>query len=487
MTQRISGVSLLLAIVFESWVFAQQPGLGHLLFWGVTVLATLYLVLRAERKRLPSAWMFLPSALIATSVFLYDAGVVQFWGPILGPLFLFWAVAWNLLKEREPDALARTMPEGSLSPIPILASGRDALQLAVNWNSDKSGAIWPVLRGVLLSAPILTLFGVLLASADQVFANSIDGLLTNFGMGSLASPLRVLIWLVFITGCFKVLIQSAKATKPVAKFSIPTTELTVALGSLNLLLAYFLLLQGRFLIDGENMVRALGISYADCARGGFFELTACIGLILPLVLLAYQSAEVNGQGKLRLLGFGLIVSAGGLALTALQRMLLYIGAFGMSIERFYAASGIIVAMLVLAWAAWACLRLRSVAWILTRQTVTVAFCLGLLSLVNVEALVARHNLELECQNVHALDRSYLEGLSSDILPVLRDYEKKIGKDKGNWLPAIHRHIVARTSHSNGSSYNLSRHQAHHWSGEDDRGIWAGRGASTQVAQSNESW
>ena len=55
----------------------------------------------------------------------------------------------------------------------------------------------------------------------------------------------------------------------------------------DLLFLAFVLVQFRYLFGGAELVRGLtGMSYADYARRGFFELVAVAALSLPLLLLA---------------------------------------------------------------------------------------------------------------------------------------------------------------------------------------------------------
>ena len=82
--------------------------------------------------------------------------------------------------------------------------------------------------------------------------------------------------------------MSPRATSP----RIGATEVTVALGAVNLLFLAFVLVQLRFLFGGRELVeQRVGLTYADYARHGFFELVIVAVLVLPLILGADAVAD----------------------------------------------------------------------------------------------------------------------------------------------------------------------------------------------------
>ncbi len=63
--------------------------------------------------------------------------------------------------------------------------------------------------------------------------------------------------------------------------------MSIALGSLVALFAAFVIVQLRYFFGGDALVQATaGMSYADYARRGFFELVTVSALVLPVLLSA---------------------------------------------------------------------------------------------------------------------------------------------------------------------------------------------------------
>lgn len=456
MTKFILILAGLLAVLFEVSVFQEVPGIGYIIFWTAGLAGTVALLNRAERFKFERLWMFLPSLLFSFAVFVYDADVVRNFGALAALLTLAWAMAWNLLPKWSHHCLAYLLPRQSWNPVVLAEHARTGMKFE---SSPRKDAVVQVVRGVLMSVFLLGLFGVLLASADEVFQIALRDGLSHIGHLPLVLA-RELIWLTLFVGLFRIWLQHPELGPVKSTTVFQTTELTIALGSLNGLLYTFLGIQGRYLFGNSEWVEALGIEHAHYARRGFFELTLCIILILPLVLTAYRAAETHRASRLRYLGGGLVLAAFGLAASALKRMVLYIDVYGLSVERFYAAAGIFVAMSVLAWAGFACCRPRSLGWLLTRQKVTVIMLLALLSLINVDALVAQSQLSLAAITGRPLDSTYISQLSADALPVITRYETRIPLAEQTDLA----HAKLRIAQNRGGtlpslSYNISRDRA----------------------------
>ncbi len=453
MTKIIAVVALFLAVLFESAVFFESPGIGFLIFWVAAFAGTIAILRSAERRPVARLWMFLPSLVMAYSIFRYDGWVLKTWGAAVCLLFLAWAVAWNLVSRWRLECLANLLPSGSYNPLKLSSHAQESLRVECRW--EKETAL-QVARGSLFAAVLLFVFGLLLYDADAIFGSKLDQFAASLDGFTLAPLLRSAIFLTVFAGALRLWVLSKEPSAPVTRSNFSPTELLISLGSLNTLLAAFLLVQARYLFGDSSLVEALGFNHAEYARRGFFELTICIALILPLVLLAYRSAEVHSDARLRVLGGGLIASAFGLAGSALKRMFLYIDVYGLSIERFYAAAGILVAMTVLGWAAFACLSPRPTSWLVARQKLTVIALLSLLSLFNVDAMVCRSHLKLVERGSQQLDISYISRLSADALPVIEEFEERATGEQKALLVQTKEDLVRGVEGSAGVSFNVAR-------------------------------
>jgi hypothetical protein len=204
----------------------------------------------------------------------------------------------------------------------------------------------PVIRGLLLSAPILLVFTLFLASADQVFAAYIGSVLNpdifdlvfkNIWRGLL---IVVVTWVAAGGYSYSLLHQSvgrgSSAVQRLTAFarrgpSLGFTEAAIILGSVNALFLSFVAIQFTYLFGGQTNIRVDAFTYADYARRGFFELVAVALMTLGLVLLIHWLTTRNGRNQTRFFNaLSSLMSALVMVMlvSAFQRLLLYEEAYG---------------------------------------------------------------------------------------------------------------------------------------------------------------
>jgi Domain of unknown function (DUF4173) len=178
------------------------------------------------------------------------------------------------------------------------------------------------------------------------------------------------------------------------------------------------IVQVRYLFGGSSVVEArTGLTYAEYARHGFFELVTVAALVLPLLLLAdwlRRRTRTRDDVVFRLLAGVLIALLFVVMASALQRMRLYQREYGLTELRVYTTGFMIWLAVVLAWAAATVLRGR-------RELFAVGALVGgfaaifAMNAINPDALIARTNLDRP-----NLDLPYLMNLSDDATPALVD-------------------------------------------------------------------
>jgi hypothetical protein len=204
----------------------------------------------------------------------------------------------------------------------------------------------PILRGIALAVPILLLFVVLFASADAVFAELVDDL---FGW---QLDLDEAIGRFVLGAAFGWLVAGGlalAASRPpeVARTTATegwrpgTTELVTVLVAVSALFLVFVGLQAAYLFGGLDTLEATGLTYAEYARRGFFELVAVAMLAGGLVI----GAERLARDRTRALVGGAIVLTALTAvvvLSALLRLRLYQEAYGWTELRLYVLGTIVL-------------------------------------------------------------------------------------------------------------------------------------------------
>jgi hypothetical protein len=421
---------------FADPLLRNEPwGLG-LLVWmlGFATIA-IALVRQSERPLSPesSSWLAI-AVLFAAGLSWRDSEVLQFFD-VLAMLTALVLLALSIAAIPVPGlAFARVRDliraafgtgfDVATGVVPLLL--RDAeLHTAIR-PSDYS-SVRRIGRALLITVPILLVFTLLLTRADPVF-----GSLIRFP----DLDLEVVLSHVAIAGFFAwvvagwlrraLLARPSAAGTPAAPFpfTLGTTDVTLALGALNVLFAAFVVVQLGWLFGGEALVlRTTGLSYADYARRGFFELTGVAGLLLPVLLGAQAlipASDVRTLRFYRRLAVPLVVLLGAIMFSAFARMRLYVQYYGISTDRLYATAFMLWLAIVFVWLAFTVLRSRPRTFA-TGLVVSGLVVLFTLNVLNPDALVARENLargDAGRTGAAGSDLRYVASLGGDAVPRL---------------------------------------------------------------------
>lgn len=290
------------------------------------------------------------------------------------------------------------------------------------WARLQGGPSWrhtfAVARGLLLAVPVLLLFAVLLANADAVFALRLRELF-DIDLGALVWHTLVIALLSWLAAGLLNAGASAPgeglAPRP-AWLATGAVEATVVLGLVDLLFGGFVWVQVRYLFGGARWVDAVaGLTYAQYARRGFFELVAVTALVLPLLLFAHWVVRPAAPGRrvvLALAGLQVGLVAVMLA-SALERMRLYQAEYGQTELRFYTTAFMVWLAGLLAAFVLAVLPGRRdlfACWAVASAWIVVAA----LHAVNPDAHIVAANRALRS----GFDASYALTLSADAAPEL---------------------------------------------------------------------
>lgn len=370
---------------------------------------------------------------------------------------------------------------GAARPAPSPAGG----QRAPAW-------LLPVARGLLLAIPLALMLATLFASADPIFRRGLDDVLgLRIDLGDL--PGRVLFalsaaWLA--AGLLGIAAQglgdtggtlgvhgaidgaslgaaSRTVERPWAGI-LGGTEALIVLIAVDAVAALFVGLQVGYLFGGLDTLAAIGMTYADYARRGYFELVAAAGLaggILVGLDLAL-ARRPRGYLILALLLVGLTVAV---LVSAAFRLGLYQDAYGWTELRLY------VAVSIVALAATLVVLAVLLAQSRTRWLGHGMAAIGLAALLGLNALapaafVAERNVAraidpslVPPDGWSGLDVEYLAVLPDDAIPVLTDALPRLPTDQATLVRDL---LVARAAaletdpaYDGFAAWNLGRERA----------------------------
>ncbi len=427
--RRLLAAALVLGVAGNWLLRADEPRAGAVL-WILGVLGVAFAA--AARAEAPDptagrdrAILFTSAGVLALLLVLRDADMLyalNLFALLVVAALVAWRAGGHPLAHLEPrDAMG-----GGLAAATALAAGAPTLALrdarAGAIDADRRRSIGSLGVGALIAVPVLLVVATLLAKADPVFAAFLERVATlgdveiiGHLVGSAAAA-----WVAAgaIRGSFGPVGPGLLGRR--IEIRLPFATVAPLLGGLALLLSAWIGLQVRTLFGGTEYVAATsGVTIADYARQGFFELIVIAGIVLAALLVTDEVLEREAgraRASFRAVGLVLLGLVGAVLVSALLRLGLYLRFFGLTEDRVLAVAVLVWVAAVLCWFGWTVLRgargrfapgvlVLSAAW------------LGGLNLANPERWIVETNLRRADRGL-SFDAAYHVRLSGDALPTL---------------------------------------------------------------------
>jgi hypothetical protein len=364
--------------------------------------------------------------------------------------------------------------------------------LKEDWEGKYARSIPSVIKGLLISIPMLIILLPLLISADLIFAEVVKKLLSwdiivEWGFRTI---FMIIIGL-FVAGGLAYSAQEeeprmsssddiiglgdeAPASSKKSEWRLGVIETIIPINLVNLLLLSFTVIQIPYLFGGALNIAEQKFTYAEYARRGFAELVIVALFIFGIILLLHALSRPQQPGPK--LAFNLSASLL-LALTvvllisAFKRLGMYEAAYGFTTMRIYPHVFMIWLGALLVWFA-------VTLWIapgrLALGLLVAAFGFVLtLNLLNPDAFIVRKNVGRHLEKglvtvsngARVVDVNYLLNLSDDAVPALVAALPELGDMRQTAEEELQFRYQQRrddASWRRWQSWNVSRWQAYRW-------------------------
>jgi hypothetical protein len=395
--------------------------------WGVSFAIWIGLAIAAATVTAPNprdrgicAAELAPALVCALGLAVRDSPMLRAWNACGAALWLVVPVVRRsgagIAAARIGDFAAGALraARGSLSgpvvhgePSGAAAPGREA-----------AGSGRALAMGGALAVALLIVFGGLLRSADAAFERAI-GLVWRWDLDVASSHLALIAVLTWVALGYLTTIRTD--TRPVAlerPVALGVLEFALPLLALSALFLAFDVVQLQYVVGGAAFVRdALGLTFAEHARRGFFQLIATTALTLAVLLAAAWTVRAEDEAARRVLrraGVLVLVAVAPIPVSAFWRLGLYVEAYGLTEIRLYSSAIMVWLVFCLAWLGPTVLR-RAPRRFAFGSWVAGFVTLLALDAVNPDALIAKVNLD-RARRGAALDTAYLGRLSADAVP-----------------------------------------------------------------------
>ena len=431
----IAAAGVVGGIVGDRLLTAMPWGLNMALGTSALVATGAWLVHRHKIKPGPdAAWLAITALLLGFAFLRRDAQPLDGFDvlALIGTLGMAAAsVQGEVIAKWYPFDLIRGVASAALASI---VGGFQLILGDIQWRElpqeDRLRNLRRALLGVIIAAPLLIIFAALFASADPVFGNVLSNVFNFNAETVIQHTFFIGFWGFLVAGYFRwsFLGKPLHGVTPTLKPVHSIVPLATALGLIDLLFLLFVVVQIRYFFGGAGVVEGTsGLTYANYARQGFFQLMTASVLVLPILLGAEAVVHTGAAPQIRVfrqLAGLLLALLSVVMISALQRMRLYVEAFGLSTQRLYATAFMFLLIGVLAWFAWTVLRGRRDRFVFGALMQGLAVLAGL-HLVNPDAYIVNHNLNRPAEE-RPFDAHYAVTLGGDAVPPLLSALPRLG-------------------------------------------------------------
>lgn len=391
--------------------------------WDIVMMLLLttplvYLAWKKELKNPHIIWFFPLVLLMMWDMFYYSNDLVQNFLPFL--FYLLVVVLYVNSMHSVHSFYQTLLPRFELAfrGLRYIQSFLEDLFVA---NNDRK-IYGRIFMAIVITVPFLLVFVALLFSADETFKNLLTNMFNfNFGFEMryfLTLPLYFLLYLLLFIYGFSNHKERSTITETNA---LDMLIIGIFLGMINLLFLLFIAVQFPFLFGEPNL--PAHTTLAQFAREGFFQLMMVMGIVLVIFLFIMRRFE--GEKIATILLCGLLLQTIIMGLVSLKKMYLYQSIKGATVMRYYVEwfDYFLLTVLLLG-------VLFLVKKVDFRKLLNMVAILGLLTFalvisLNVEGMVASHNIEKFKNTPNALDKNAIERLSMDALPAIQGSSLKI--------------------------------------------------------------
>ncbi len=426
----ITAIALTLGLVFDILFFQQMFGI-NVLVMTVAILIGIYVATKQHAKPLDRTALLLvvPILFFATMIFVRASALLTAFN-LLGLILLLLVIARSFHDKKLSDYLPLDYFKTFFTPVLFVLPAFEAIgdAFAAIFSLHKASGSNPrrkeIVRGTVMSIVAVIVFAALFAGADATF-NAFITKLFSFNLGLNEETIgRLVVYVfasVFFLGSLAYAFRKEKSIE-VEKEAKPRTggvlETTILLGSINGLFLFFIVLQVAHLFGGGSEVASQGITFAEYARKGFFELIIVAVLSYLIISTAEKQIIKNEHShaqSFKLLSTILVVQVIVILISAFSRLSLYESTYGFTTIRLYSHALMVWLAAVLILLAHHIVVGGERKKLALRTFIAVIVLLFAMNVINPDVFIAKKNLE----RYHAtgnIDAWYLGSLSADAVP-----------------------------------------------------------------------
>ncbi|MBR4880965.1 MAG: DUF4173 domain-containing protein [Clostridia bacterium] len=449
---------------------------GFLFLVSLFAVTTVFLKIKGARFTPMAVISALSALILCLGLVLSDNAVIHFFAytyALVTYLYFVYAAFGNSLKKGFSDLILIDYFK-TLFILPFVRLGN--LFAAIFSNKKGSKAFKRLVIGIAIA--IIPTFTVLvLLSYDSSFNDLIDKLF-DFEFGDLwshfvsillAFPLSVFGYGLFVSASEKeckdkITAEGCKEAGEKIKFA-PLLTLSAATLPIFTLYVIFFVSQWKYYVSGFTGILPEGFVYSEYAREGFFQL--CIISVINLVIITLVSTFAKRDTRLNTAiskAICILYSLSSLVLisTAIAKLSMYIGIYGLTPKRIYAAwfEAVLAVIFILIILKQFIPRFN----VVISSFAVLVVCFALLCVGNIDGCIADYNVDKYLDgSLNSIDIDLLRDLGDSAVPALVRLEEatagNINSNANAALDLFARWYAENEEDENIFSYTLPTYRA----------------------------
>lgn len=423
---KVMGVAFIIGLLVNYFFMDDNIGVSAVIYNSFFIIGAIWTMYTEIDLTKRISYMFLvPIILLSSTYAIYNNEVLRMINTILIPLLVvgyILSIRYKEIKEIKLDLLdrisERIIPESFASAHKLLSFTKEII------NSRKKSKMNEVqrniLKGLLISLPLLFVIIGLLSSADSVFAYYVKDLgnlfihldIFNFiGDGVIVIPITLYVFGFLWSFKYEIKVHEEKKDKKRIQWQ-PITVITIIF-VINIVYLLFTIIQFSYLYAPDTQLLPMGFSHATYARKGFFELVfvTIINFMIVLTSMKFCMKDNLKVNKIANVSYSLLIAfTFNMLFSANYKMNLYEKVFGYTrLRLFVQVFMLLIAILlvIVLLGIW----MKKVPVLKLAFIATMSIYIAL-NFMNVDKIIAKNNIE-RYKIDKKIDIYYLENLSFD--------------------------------------------------------------------------
>ncbi len=270
---KLSVFAVLSAVSFSYLVLPENSGIGVFVFAIIQAIA-LYFITNSKKR----LFLYIPVIILALNSFI-SANTMWRVSNIFVSIFLYSLVFTDFKISFFINLIKNVFRPLSFMLVPFKWAGE--------LDKEKTAVVKRIIKAILITVPVVIILLVLLSSADLIFQNDIDNMITigieSINMNTITKIIAGVFAGLYLFGVvYNSYINKSEKFECDKKTNADILVIGIIFVTILFVYTYFVVIQFKYLFAMAEL--PYGLTYTEYARRGFFELMFLTGINIAIIM-----------------------------------------------------------------------------------------------------------------------------------------------------------------------------------------------------------